>query len=93
VSAPPVNAVDAYERLRAAVLDADPDAGPNLGILRHEGLTAWSQSLIEARDIGLPLPGPARQTSGWSAAAQTPSELIRLIASIVLAITADPAHV
>lgn len=93
MSAPPVNAVDAYERLRAAVLHADPDIGPNLGVLRREGLTAWSRSLIEARDIGLPLPGPARQLPAWSAAAQAPSELTRLIAGIVLAITAEPAHV
>lgn len=93
MSAPPVNAVDAYERLRAAVFHADPDAGPNLGVLRREGLTAWSRSLVEARDRGQPLPGLARHRSTWSAAAQAPSELARLIASIVLAITAEPAHV
>jgi hypothetical protein len=35
-----IDAVDTYELLRTAVLRADPDAGPNLGVLRREGLTA-----------------------------------------------------
>jgi hypothetical protein len=56
VSAVPANAVDSYELLRAAVLRADPDAGPNLAVLRREGLTAWSRSLIETGDIDAPLP-------------------------------------
>jgi hypothetical protein len=93
VSAVSANAVDTYELLRAAVLRVDSDAGPNLGVLRCEGLTAWSRSLIEPRDIGAPLPGPARQLPAWPDAAPAPSELTRLIAGIVLAITAEPAHV
>jgi hypothetical protein len=93
MSAAFADAVDAYELLRAAVLRADPDAGSNLGVLRREGLTAWSRSLIEARDIGAPLPWPARQLPTWPDAASAPSELTRLIAGIVLAITAEPVHV
>jgi hypothetical protein len=93
VSAASVNAVGTYEQLRAAVLRADPAAGPNLGVLRREGLTAWSQSLTKARDIDAPSPDPPRHLPAWPAAASAPSELTRLIASIFLAITAEPAHV
>lgn len=93
MSAVSANAVDSYELLRAAVLRADPDAGPNLAILRREGLTAWSRRLIETRDIDAPLPDPARYLPALPAAAAAASELTRLIAGIVLAITAEPAHV
>jgi hypothetical protein len=87
------DAVDAYELLRAAVLRADPDAGPNLGALRREGVAAWSRGLIEARGIGTPLPWPARQLPTWPDAASAASELTRLIAGIVLAIAVEPVHV
>ena len=84
------NALDIYEQLRAAVLDADPQAGPNLGVLRRQGLTAWCRSLTTA-DLD---PPPADRPHHLSpAAAPPPSELTRLIASIILAITAEPAHV
>jgi hypothetical protein len=93
MSAAFVDAVDAYERLRAAMLGADPEASPNLGILRREGLTAWSRSLTEARDIDTPLSWPARQLPTWPDAAPAPNELTRLIAGIVLAIAVEPVHV
>ena len=94
MSAAFAEAVDAYELLRAAVLGADPEAGPNLSVFRREGLTAWSQSLNEARDIVVPLSSsPPRQLPTWPDAASAPSELARLIAGIVLAITAEPVHV
>lgn len=93
MSAASANAIDTYELLRTAVLRADPDAGPNLGVLRREGLTAWSRSLIEVPAIGAPISGPARQLPAWHAAAPAPGELTRLIAGIVLAIIAEPAHV
>jgi hypothetical protein len=93
VTAASVDAVDTYELLRAAVLRGDPDAGPHLGVLRREGLTAWSRSLIEVPAISAPISGPARQPPIRHAPAPAPSELTRLIAGIVLAITAEPAHV
>jgi hypothetical protein len=93
VSVASANAIDTYELLRAAVLRADPDAGPNLGVLRRDGLTAWSRSLIEVPTIGAPIPDPARPLPAWHAATPAPSELTRLIAGIVLAIIAEPAHV
>jgi hypothetical protein len=93
VSTAATNAVDIYEQLRAAVLDADPEAGPNLGVLRRQGLTAWCRSLTPARDRDPPPADRPHHRSHWPAAAPPPSELTRLIASILLAITAEPAHV
>ena len=91
MTAASVDAVDTYELVRAAVLRADPDGGPHLGVLRREGLAAWSRSLIEVPAIGAPISSPARQPTTRHAPA--PSELTRLIASIVLAIAAESAHV
>ena len=88
-----IDAVDTYELLRAAVLRADPDAGPHLGVLRREGLTAWSRSLIEVLATSTPISGPALQPPTRYAPAPAPSELTRLIAGIVLAIIAEPTHV
>ena len=82
-----------YELLRAAVLRADPNAGPYLGVLRREGLTAWSRSLIALPASNSPISGPARQLPIRHAPAIAASELTRLIAGIVLAITAEPIHV
>ena len=93
MSAASVDAVGIYEALRAAVLRADPDAGPHLGVLRREGLAAWSRSLIEVPAISAPISGPALQPPTRPAPAPAPSELTRLIAGIVLAIIAEPAHV
>jgi hypothetical protein len=87
------NAVDIYEHLRTAVLDADPEAGPNIGVLRRQGLTAWCRSLTAARDLDAPPADRPHHLSRRPTAAPPPSELTRLIASIILAITAEPAHV
>lgn len=87
-------AVDTYELLRAAVLRADPDASPNLDVLRRKGLTAWSRSLIETHNVGSTPADLVRRLPAWpSATADEAGELTRLIAGIVLAITAEPAHV
>jgi hypothetical protein len=88
-----IDAVDTYELLRAAVLRADPDAGPHLGVLRREGLSAWSRSLIEVLAASTPISGPALQPPTRHTPAPAPSELTRLIAGLVLAIIAEPAHV
>ena len=93
MTAASVDAVDTYELRLGAVLRGDPDTGSHLGGLRREGLTAWSRSLIEAPAISAPISGPARQPPIRHAPAPAPSELTRLIAGIVLAITAEPAHV
>ncbi len=87
----PESTLDAYEALRAAVLRAEPGAGPDLGTLRREGLAAWLKGSI-------PAPGGSASAAtprfpSLRDPAPAPSELTRLIASIVLAITAEPAHV
>jgi hypothetical protein len=93
VTAASVDAVDTYELVRAAVLRADPDAGPHLGVLRREGLAAWSRSLIEVPTISAPISAPARHPLTRHGCAPAPSELTRLIAGIVLSIIAEPSHV
>ena len=93
MTAASVDAVEIYERLRAAMLRADPDAGPHLGVLRREGLTAWSRSLIAVPAGNAPISGLARQPPTRHAPAPAASELTRLIAGIVLAVTAESAHV
>lgn len=89
----PVGTVDTYERLRAAVLCAEPGCAPNLGTLRREGLAAWMKAQIPVAGAGPPIPGATRRTPIPRAPTPAPSELARLIAGIVLAITGEPAHV
>jgi hypothetical protein len=81
-----------YETLRAAVLSAEPARGPELGMLRHHGLTSWLRA---------PSPEPMLQRLGATQdrapgasaePAPTTAELTRLIAGIVVALAAEPAH-
>jgi hypothetical protein len=83
---------DDYETLRAAVLRAEPARGPDLGMLRHRGLTSWLRA---------PVPEPIVQRSGATQdrapnasvePAPTTAELTRLIAGIVVALAEEPAH-
>ena len=81
-----------YETLRAAVLGGEPARGPDLGVLRHCGLTSWLRA---------PIPEPIVQRTGAKQdcapgasveAAPMTAELTRLIAGIVVALAAEPAH-
>jgi hypothetical protein len=87
----PKSTLDAYEALRAAVLRAEPGAGPDLGRLRREGLAAWLNGWIPAPGCSASAATP--RLPSLRDPAPAPSELTRLIASIVIAITAEPAHV
>ena len=89
----PANILDAYEALRAAVLRADPDVGHASGILRRGGMAAWLRALIPAPLDTVPTTGTTRQPPTGRDVAPAASELTRLIAGIVLTITAEPAHV
>jgi hypothetical protein len=85
--------VDAYERLRAAVLRAEPAAGPDRGIVRREGLAAWivGLALVPAREEPVccsPRPAPAPTLPSPMAA----NELTQLIAGILVTLAAEPAH-
>ncbi len=56
------NAVDAYETLRAAVLNGEPMAGPDLGTIRHRGVAQLAQWID---------PSPNRRAGWGSTADQT----------------------
>jgi DNA invertase Pin-like site-specific DNA recombinase len=52
----PQSTLDAYEALRAAVLRAEPGAGPDLGTLRRERLATWLKGLIRAPGCSASIP-------------------------------------
>ena len=82
-----------YETLRTAVLRAEPARGPDLGILRHHGLTSWLRAPIPGPIVQRPGATHDRAPGGGNAEpAPTTAELTRLIASIVVALAAEPAH-
>jgi len=93
VTVVPTDTINAYERVRAAVLCAVPERAPNLGTLRREGLAAWVKAVSSMPNVGAPFPSAARRTPVSRNPAPASSELTRLIASIVLAITGESAHV
>jgi hypothetical protein len=83
--------MDAYEKLRAAVLCAEPTSCPGLGILHREGLAAWMRALGHQRHAD----GSCDHHPGASPTCDQPpeaSELTRLIASIIVSIATECAH-
>jgi hypothetical protein len=86
------NTVEAYERLRAAVLGAEPVSGRDLSTVRHRGLASWLKNLD-------PQPHAAPDHARWALMqgtiphpAPAANELTRLIAGLVVALAAEPAH-
>ena len=86
------NTVDAYERLRAAVLNAEPVSGPDLGTVRHRGLASWLKGLTLQPVAEAARARRYRTPSSISDPAPATNELTRLIAGIVVALAAEPAH-
>lgn len=86
------DAVGAYEKLRAAVLNAAPSTCSGLGIVRHRGLAAWireggSESQVEAvRTNHHAAPATTRELPPAA------SDLARLLAGIIVALATEPAH-
>ena len=81
--------VDDYEKLRAAVLSAEPVYTPDLGIIRRHGLSVWlkqSPVMLVAQQLC------ARTQGAIVDPAPTTSELSRLIAGIVVALAVEPVH-
>jgi hypothetical protein len=83
--------VGAYEKLRAAVLNAEPSTYSGLCIIRRRGLAAWirecgSESQIEAVRTNHQAVPPT--THALSPAA---SDLTRLLAGIIVALAMEPA--
>ena len=86
------DAGDAYEKLRTAVLRAEPAACPGLGILRRRGLAAWLRALgqephAEAACRDHP-PAPSAAYDSSPAA----SDITRLIAGIIVALAMESVH-
>ena len=86
------DAGDAYEKLRTAVLRAEPAACPGLGILRRRGLAAWLRALgqephAEAACRDHP-PAPSAAYDSSPAASDIP----RLIAGIIVALAMESVH-
>jgi hypothetical protein len=77
-----------YEKLRAAVLGAEPVCAPDLGIIRRHGLAVWlKQSPV------MPVAQLCARTQGAIVdPAPATRELSRLIAGIVVALAVEPAH-
>ena len=80
--------VDAYERLRDAVLGAQPVPGAGLATLRRQGMVAWVQAARPTHDRPPGLPARLPQTAGGLAA----SELTLILASLVVTLAAEPSH-
>jgi hypothetical protein len=86
------DAVGAYEKLRTAVLNAEPSTCSGLCIIRRRGLAAWirecgSDSQVEAVPKNHHTTPPT--TRDLSPAA---SDLTRLLAGIIVALAMEPAH-
>jgi hypothetical protein len=93
INAAAPDAVDEYEKLRAAVLCAEPTPCPGLGIIHRQGLAAWIRVLgrpphadgVDDHHSTLVSSPICHQPSGAS-------ELARVIASILVSIAVEPAH-
>ena len=84
--------VDAYERLRNAVLRAEPVPGPDLGTVRRRGLASWLKGLILQPPVEPARARPEPMPNTSADPAPVASELTRIIAGIVIALVAEPAH-
>jgi hypothetical protein len=92
VTARPTEMVDAYERLRDAALRGEPLPGPDLGVVRRHGMAAWIKAWGSAPDVAQARWARAPRASPLSQPSPAASELTRLIAGIVVALVAEPAH-
>jgi hypothetical protein len=91
MTAPTRTIVD-YEKLRAAVLAAEPVRGPDLGTVRHRGLANWLKQPPLTPLVPQPCAGSDRRSGTVVDPAPATTELTRLIAGIVVALAMEPAH-
>jgi hypothetical protein len=80
----------AYEALRAAVLSGRSSGQGGLAILIHRGLAAWIAELKPQEPPATPSAAPLPMRS--AAAASAPSELTRVLAGIIVALTTEDVH-
>ena len=81
--------VDAYERLRAAMLGDQLVPGAELAILRRQGMAAWIKASCEAPDSMPTLPAARRPPT---AGAILRNELTLILASLIVTLSAEPTH-
>jgi len=74
------------------VLSAEPLPGPDLGTVRRRGLASWLKGLILQPPPEPPRSGPEPARNTIADPAPAANELTRVIAGIVIALVAEPAH-
>ncbi|WP_208867811.1 hypothetical protein [Mesorhizobium delmotii] len=80
--------VGTYEQLRAAVLSARLITGSGLVTLRRQGMVAWIKAATTTPNFTPPCPVHRPPSAGAIAT----SELTLILASLVVTLTAEPAH-
>ena len=70
------------------MLDAQLVPGAGLATLRRQGMAAWIEAARTTHDLPSGLPARLPPTAGALAA----SELTLILASLVVTLTAEPAH-
>lgn len=88
----PTNTADLYEKLRAAVLSAEPTANPGLGILRRWGLAAWMRALGQQPHAEMACGDDRPPPSARRDPSPPASDITRLIAGIIVALAMEPIH-
>jgi hypothetical protein len=93
ISAITIDAAGAYEKLRAAVLCAEPVGCQGLGVIHRQGLAAWIRSIAQQPSLSDAIrcdhpPGcsPAQDQS------QGTNELTHRIADIIVSIGMECSH-
>jgi len=89
-STPAIAPVAVYETLRAAVLSGHSNGQCGLAILIHRGLAAWIAALRSEEPLATP--SAASVPVRAAAAASAPSELTRVLAGIIVALTTEDIH-
>ena len=82
--------VDAYERLRAAMVGAQQIPGAGLATLRRQGMAAWIKASYSSRPTLRPTLPAARRPPTAGAIAR--NELTLILASLVVTLSAEPTH-
>ena len=86
-----MDAVSAYEKLRAGVLDAEPSVDGGLCIIRRRGLAAWIRECGSEPQVAVRTNHQAAPVS-TSEVSPGASDLTRLLAGIIVSLAMEPAH-
>lgn len=78
--------INAYERLRAAALGAEPIAGSGLATMRREGIAAWLKAAPTTPVLPTSMPAAPRPPATAGIAR---NELTLLLASLVVTLSAE----